>query len=158
MSTHKNLEHIQASSKELVGQDEAVKILESSFDAQGWPIDLNSDKLRKRYRITSDSELPGDWIVEIERHRSILGVTYNRGLPMSAFETYKVRYAVNVAEMTVRELSEKTEGVEVNVFQLVNAALSSEVFYPSIAPTMNGYIVLESVSKEALINSEPVKY
>lgn len=73
-------------------QGEVIRILESHFDKEGWPVDVDRSKLHDRCRITSDAAFPESAVVEIERHRAILGDTYIRGQRMRAFETYYMRY------------------------------------------------------------------
>lgn len=129
---------------------EAIEILESYFNAEGWPTDVSQEKLRARHRITVDEAVPECCIVEVERHRGALGATYIPGLPMSSYETYMMRYAVDLLKGTVRELPERIEGLSVSVYALVNEALSYEKFSPSIQIEENGYVVRESVSRKKM--------
>lgn len=126
---------------------EAIEILESYFNVQGWPADMSQEKLRARHRITVDEAVPECCVVEVERHRGALGAIYIRGLPMSSYETYKMRYAIDVLNETVRELPERTDSLDVSVYALVNEAISHESFSPSIQLEKDGYVVLDSVSK-----------
>jgi len=130
---------------------EAIEILESYFNAEGWPIDMSQEKLRARHRITVDEAVPECYVVEVERHRRALGATYTQGLPMGSYETYKMRYAVDLLKGTVRELPERIEGLSVCVYALVNEALSYENFSPSIQIEENGYVVRDSVSKKEML-------
>lgn len=130
---------------------EAIEILESYFNAEGWPSDMSQEKLRARHCIAVDATVPECCIVEVERHRGALGATYTQGLPMGSYETYKMRYAVDLLKGTVRELPERIEGLSVCVYALVNEALSYENFSPSIQIEENGYIVRDSVSKKEML-------
>lgn len=132
-----------------MGRDEqAVDILASKFDGEGWPLGLDHAKLMNRYQIASDDNYPGRIIVEIERHRSILSAQYTQGLPMSAFETYFMRYAVNVSTSAVQEISERTGGIDIDLDSYVDDELCFEQFSPSIEFEDGHYKVTESVTNQ----------
>lgn len=67
----------------------------------GWPLNVNRSKLSERSSIVANDAATAPVIVEIERHRPILGMTYTKGLGMDAFETYFMRYAVDVSDNSV---------------------------------------------------------
>jgi len=128
------------------GAKDVLEVLESHFEKNGWPLNLNQKKLRSRHRITVNEAFPACYVVEVERHRPILGTAYSQGLPMSAYETYQMRYAVNFSDATVRELSEIVEGVEFDFSRLVGETLDHERFFPCIEVSENGYVVLDKIS------------
>lgn len=139
-----------------MGRDEqAVDILASKFDSEGWPLGLDYAKLMNRHQIASDDNYPGRIIVEIERHRSILSAQYTQGLPMSAFETYFMRYAVDVSTSAVQEISERTGGIDIDLDFYVDEELLRDWFSPSIEFENGRYKATESVSREeALIANQ----
>jgi len=117
------------------------------FDAMGWPLHMNRNKLLSRYSMTSNEELPGWDIVEIERHRPILGTSYTRGLGMDAFETYYVRYAVHVQTLEVKEFPERRGNVDIDISGIVSNELNFENFSLSVEPIdQNRYTIIENVS------------
>ena len=78
--------------------------LKNHFNSTGWPLDLNEQKLDQRSRISScltENDCP---IVEIEKHRAILGDCYIKGLPMNAYKTYFMRYSINPSTLVVCQL------------------------------------------------------
>jgi hypothetical protein len=85
-----------------------LKTLINYFDNNGWPGDVDESKLHERYSISEEPYEKGWDVIEIERHRAILGDTYRKGQPMSAFQTYWMRYAVNPKTKDVKELSERS--------------------------------------------------
>ncbi len=133
---------------------ELVKKLKDHFDANGWPLDINSAKLDSRARISSDKTLPGLDIVEIERHRPILGDGYVQGLEMNAFETYYMRYAVHVSNSEVKELPDRHGSFDININGLVSNDLGFDRFSLTIeAIDENSYIIREDFSKEEAVIS-----
>ena len=50
-----------------------IEILESHFQEHGWPTDVDRAEFYARYRVVSDDKDPRRFIVEIERHRAVLG-------------------------------------------------------------------------------------
>lgn len=38
---------------------DALNVLTNHFDVQGWPLQIDLDKLRSRYSLSSDDNLPG---------------------------------------------------------------------------------------------------
>lgn len=71
----------------------ALTILIDHFDEVGWPLDVYEEKFNKRASVVSTNDSENSMIVEIERHRPILGMTYTKGLGMEAFEEYFMQYA-----------------------------------------------------------------
>jgi hypothetical protein len=98
------------------------------LNATSWPADVDERKLRDRATVTTDPALPGWDIVEVERHRAILGATYTRGQPMSAFETYFMRFAVQLKDGKVEQLPEREDDLDIDVASLVAEHLSYERF------------------------------
>lgn len=54
-------------------------------------------KIRDRGQVVQDPDHPGRAIVEVERHRAILGDVYHRGQPMDVMRTYYPRYGYDPA-------------------------------------------------------------
>lgn len=131
----------------MTNQDNIVIILESHFQEHGWPLDVNRDKLYTRYRVESDDKDPSRFVVEIERHRAVLGDTYTRGLPMNAFETYFLRYSVDPETMSVKALPERLGDLQINVYGLAESDISESVGL-SIEPEDGLYRVSDNVSNQ----------
>lgn len=135
--------------------DETIRILTMSFESSGWPLGLSPEKLAKRFHITSDEAHPGCDVVEIERHRGILGAAYVRGAPMSAYETYFMRYAVNTQTGTVRVLPERSCELDIDTEELVEEVFRNGSIELQITPASDGYTVSDLVSNDkAFVASE----
>ena len=106
----------------------AINQLVSFFEKEGWPLDINEYKLKDRAEIAEDSYKPGWQVVEIERHRGVLGSNYYQGCVMNAFQTYWMCYAVETASGNVKELPEKEGDVTVELFGLVSENLTNSEF------------------------------
>lgn len=132
-----------------------IEQLGAFFDQDGWPIDINENKLLDRGTISDDIYKPGWKIVEIERHRGALGSNYTPGLPMNAFQTYWMRYAVHLETGKVEELSEKDGDVTIDLHELVAEELENcEFNYITIEPHRGGdYEINDVVSVERKIIS-----
>ena len=103
--------------------------LVSFFNKEGWPtIDLDENKLRDRAQIADGSYKPGWQIVEIERHRGVLGSNYYQGCQMNAFQTYWMCYAVETESGNVKELPEKDGDITVELSGLVSENLTDSGF------------------------------
>jgi hypothetical protein len=134
----------------------ALDILENHFDETGWPVDVTRKKLMDRYRIT-DNKDKNAVTIEIERHRAVLGETYIPGAPMSAYQTYWMRYDVNVQTGEVDYLDEEEGKITANIPDLVDSHLSNDYFWLSIEPeddTPGIYRISELVMKEAVLVSD----
>jgi len=128
---------------------EAITTLEAYFDKNGWSYDMNAKKLWERSSLSSETHKAGWDIVEIERHRGVLGASYTKGFPLSAMQTYWQRYAIHIADGSVEELSEKTGLINVDISSLVDEGLGFESFDLKINPLQNGkYLISESISSQ----------
>lgn len=127
-----------------------LDILVEHFRYQGWPSEVDERKLLDRYRLTQDDLLSDQYIIEIERHRAILGDSYHKGSKMSAYETYYMRYSVDVRTGQVTGLPERVEqDVDINISDLVEEHLSSDSFCLSVyAIDENRYEIREGVSHD----------
>ena len=85
-----------------------INALVNHFESNGWPYDMDEEKLRNRSCILVDDSEQGYTIVGIKRHRAIFGTKYIKGQPMPNHEAYFMRYAINLATLQVKELSDKT--------------------------------------------------
>ncbi len=102
--------------------------LVSFFNKEGWPLDINEIKLRDRTQIADGSYKPGWQIVEIERHRGVLGSNYYQGCQMNAFQTYWMCYAVYQKTGVVEKLQEKAGEITVNLNGLISEHLDIDEF------------------------------
>lgn len=126
-----------------------LNTLVSYFDLNGWPLHITMEKLQARSSFSQDDALPLWDVVEIERHRPILGTTYTQGSAMDAFETYYMRYGVNVATSEAIELAERPGKVKINTIGIVDSELSADSFYLSVeAVDATSYLIREGVSGE----------
>ena len=128
--------------------DAAISFLAAYFENTSWPDGLNREKLHMRAGVVfeSGSTLP---IIEIERHRSVLGDQYIGGCPMSAFLTYFMRYKVDMANNAVSQLPERNADIRLDVSGLVKQHLSADSFCLLIEETDGGqYQITESVSHQ----------
>ena len=114
----------------MIFDEKIIDALIAFFNSTTWPLDVDESKLRSRYAIVQDDSWPGFDVVEIERHRAAMGASYRRGLPMSAMQTYYMRYAINRVDLHVRILPERQDeaGPAFDVDMLVDEHLSPEGF------------------------------
>lgn len=132
----------------------ALAILIDHFDEAGWPLNVDRQKFNKCASAASTDDLSDSVIVEIERHRPMLGTAYVKGSGMEAFETYFMRYAVDVSNRAVSELTERHGRYHFDVDGIVETHLSFDYFYLSIeSDEKNCYLVRESVCGEKAIVS-----
>lgn len=132
----------------------AIQILSSHFDKNGWPRDLCYKKYIDRARQLENADLEHCAIVEITRHKAILGCTYTPGFPMSAFEEYFMRYKVNLETEEVECLEDQFFLFSVDIENVVEEDLSKESFSPALECSPNGYLIKDSVSnEEKFVNS-----
>ncbi len=126
-----------------------LKSLEKYFDKHGWPQYVDSRKYWDRASLSNDKYKSGWKIVEIERHRAICGDQYRKGLGMEAFQTYWMRYAVNIKNEEVEELPEREGDVKIdNLSNLIDEQLyNGELVSFEIQTNERGkYLIIESVS------------
>jgi len=97
------------------------------FEENGWPLDINDNKLSDRASYEDHPNQQGYFVVEIERHRPILETRYRRGLSMSAFQTYWMRYAVHPRTKIVKELSEKMGEISIDMYGIVAEELEDGI-------------------------------
>jgi hypothetical protein len=132
--------------------NEIIKILNAHFDNTGWPEGLTHKKLLERTTISSIKTDSGSIIVEIERHRSLFGEKYIPGVPMSNFETYAMRYAIDPINAQVKELPEAHIDYELDFEAHIDDMLDDEKFDLQIEPVEEGkYKILETVSHDFTI-------
>lgn len=118
----------------IINKSEIIKKLTDYFDSNGWPSDLDHNKLMDRYSVSLDESKPGFAIVKVERHRAICGTTYIKGVPMSAMETYSMRYAINLSNPEVKELNEISEEISIDIQGTVSEHLETDKFDLHIEP------------------------
>lgn len=128
-------------------QATALAELAAHFEKTGWPYELSREKLWQRGSVVTDADHADCAIVEIERHRAVLGSVYVREQPMSAFETYFMRYRIQGQMGDVTELAERVMPVQINVGALANELLASNVPWFGIMRTARGYVVQDRISK-----------
>ena len=128
---------------------DTIDILVRHFNRNKWPQDVTIEKLQTRFGISNDDALPLWDVVEIERHRPILGTNYTSGLAMAAFETYYMRYGVNVSTSEVRELPERSGEIKIDSSGIAESDLSADSFSLSVeAIDATNYLIRESTSGE----------
>lgn len=111
----------------------AIDILTDHFNENGWPEHVGEVKFIKRSETSEDRSIPGCEIVEVERHRPILGDVYIKDLGMAAYETYLMRYSVNLSTLAVERLSDNKVDMNVDIPNLVNRHFTyNELVYLSI--------------------------
>ena len=129
-----------------------IDTLVNHFETNGWPLDLNYEKLMARWSASTDKSEPDCKIVEILRHRSILGGFYRKGLPMATYETYFMRYAINLSTGQVKELPEQSIDCEINFGGLVAEYFNNGIIELKIDQVDEiHYRVSNGVSKEEII-------
>jgi hypothetical protein len=137
------------------GNNEVIQALIDYFEQNGWPSDLNLNKVWERSEVIDGPN--SNPIVEIERHRSCLGAQYLKGLPMSAYHTYWMRYEVSLKSTHVHELPEKDGPINVNPFALVEELFDYEHFHLSLDEEYEEgfFTISESVSGQSRLVSTP---
>jgi hypothetical protein len=127
---------------------EIANLLIKHFNTHGWPVYVDEDKLLGRYSIASDEVDQNHAIVEIERHHAIAGAHYEVGQGMSAFATYYMRYRVDLHTGAVDELSDRYEGFEIDIREMVEHDLDSSCFDVTISSIDSGhYVVFDEFSR-----------
>lgn len=127
---------------------EYLKILSAHFGSAGWPLHVDFDKLQNRGRIVHDPSISNMAIIEIERHRPILGDAYVPGLPMSNFETYCMRYGIDLISHEVTQLAEKHICFQFDVGEIVDRHLSGEFLSINVeAVEDDRYRICDGVSR-----------
>lgn len=139
----------------MVDKNSAIPILVDHFNETDWPLHVNGHKLIDRASVVLTDESADSVVVEIERHRPILGTAYTKGLGMEAFEEYFMRYAVNLSSRSVSEMTERHGHCQIDAYGIVESDLSIDTFDLRIEPMADGhYSLRESVSrKEAVVSS-----
>lgn len=133
---------------------DALSILVRHFSERGWPPDMHERKLYNRARVTFDEATPHIAIVEIERHRAILGTSYTRGVGMDAFQTYFMRYSVDTTTSNVNVLEEREGGYQIDASGVVDSHLDRDSFSLSIEPLGDGrYKIRESETSDSAVVS-----
>lgn len=131
---------------------ETIRLLVDYFDQNSWPLYVNQEKLWDRVSVGRDDEFPGCDIVRIERHRSILGMQYQQGLGMDAFETYYMRYAVADHDGTVAELEEEKGEISINGEAMASSLTDTEHLSLEIRRLADDrYRIYDGVSKDEKI-------
>ena len=142
--------------------DRTLTVLIQHFNSTSWPFDVSESKLRSRSVIVHDEIWPDCDVVEIERHRSTSGTAYTFGLPMSLFQTYYMRYAINRTDSSVQELPERCDEAEpvVDMNALIDEHLSFEKFNLCVeAVDATRYVIRETVcgDKEIITTIDEAK-
>ncbi len=129
---------------------ETIERLTNWLEQHGWPQDVDKMKLLTRASIVRDESYPGCDIVRIERHRPILGTHYTKGLPMTAFDTYYMRYAVHDDGLRIDKLEDQVVECTVDVEGLADSLTGFETLDLQIERLGAGqYRIVDSVGKDA---------
>jgi len=126
------------------------------FEKTGWPFGINYNKFLKRASYTNHPDKSGCFVVEIERHRPILEASYTPGLPMSAFQTYWMRYAVHPETKKVKELPERKGEIYIDIWGIVEEELTNGYNIDLVIEPIgsNKYRIFDYVSnKEKIIST-----
>lgn len=127
-------------------REKLLDILNIYFEDNDWPPDMDCEKLYERSSLSEEQYKPGWGIVEIERHRAVLGASYSKGQPMTAFQTYWMRYAVHPETGEIEELPDKNGEICINDMSIYVYEVLSELVAISIEPIKNGkYLISEGV-------------
>lgn len=93
------------------------------FKKTGWPEYMDELKLRERMYISDEQYKKGWVIVEIERHKGLMNEVYVKGAPMLNFETYLMRYAVDLESDQVESLDVKVVDRQINLDDAIDNEL-----------------------------------
>jgi hypothetical protein len=138
----------------MTDKDLALTILMDHFEKVGWPMHVNMQKLKDRAKVLPAEDIEGAQIVEIERHKPVLGMAYRKGIGMDAFEEYFMRYAVDVPNRSATELPERHGSYQFDAHGIVDTQLSSDYFSLSIESDDNdSYLIREAVCKDEVVVS-----
>lgn len=134
---------------------DAVQILIDFFQETSWPADLSEGKLRERSSVVPDGNGTG-LIVEIERHRAVLGAHYTKGCAMAAYETYFMRYAISAAGAKVTELPVRSSCVDFDARALASEFTGYERVMLRVIQDGDAYEIYDDVSsnRETVKNSQ----
>lgn len=129
--------------------------LTNFFEKNGWPLSINNNKLLERASYTNHPNKPGWFVVEIERHRHILGTGYTPGLPMSAFQTYWMRYAVHPETKEVKKLPERKGEIYIDIWGMVEEELTNGYSMELVIEPIgsNKYRIFDCVGKKEKVTS-----
>lgn len=84
--------------------EKIIEILDRDGELSG----LTSCKVSQRgCAIIEDPDIPGRYICSVERHRSIAGCHYRRGVPMAAMQTYLQRFSYDPASDVLEEKADE---------------------------------------------------
>ena len=134
---------------------EPITELITIFEKNGWPFGINYNKFLERASYTNHPNKPGWFVVEIERHRHILDTGYTPGLPMSAFQTYWMRYAVHPETKKVKELPESKGEIYIGIWGMVEEELTNGYSMDLVIEPIgsNKYRILDYVGNEEKVIS-----
>jgi len=126
---------------------EAIELLVAFFEKNGWPMDIDSEKLWKRSSLSKEPYKPGWVVVEIERHRGILGESYVRGLPMNSYQIYWIRYAINIKSGFVKNLPERKGELYIDIEDLVSQEVSEQIDFEINPLKGKKYQIYDTIGK-----------
>ena len=93
------------------------------FEKNGFPFDLNENKIWEKITISKDTYNSGWKVIEIERHRGKFGGNFVRGVTMTGLQTYWMRYEIQKEKGEVRKLPEKVDDGSIELTSLVEEHL-----------------------------------
>lgn len=123
------------------------------FEKNGWPLSINNNKLLERASYTNYPNKSGCFVVEIERHHPILETGYTPGFPMSAFQTYWLRYAVHPETKKVKKLTESKGEIYIGICGIVEEELEDGMALVIEPIGSNKYRILDYVVNETKVIS-----
>lgn len=136
-----------------------LEYLEASGDEV---LELTPKKVAERGKVVADPERPNMLVMDIERHRSLPGSAYVKGLPMAAYETYIQRIAFDPAAKTLTELSKIPLDRSIDIAAMAeyqfdlsrpDVALKSETEETRIITTRDNTLSFESSSLEEALEA-----
>lgn len=137
-----------------------LKFLET--DGADEALELTPKKVMERGRPFSDPERPNLLFVDIERHRSLPGSVYVKGLPMAAYETYIQRISFDPATQTLTEISRVPVDRSIDIAAMARChfdlsrpqvALKSDTQETRIITTSDNTLRFESSSLETALDA-----
>ena len=131
-----------------MSNDDAVQALVDFFQKTSWPVYLDERKVRDRCSVIPGNSNGDSLIVEIERHRPILGAEYTKGLGMAAFETYFMRYAVSDSGGGVIELPERSLCMDYDANSLADEYTGYDQISLSVIRKGDAFVIEDTVTKE----------
>lgn len=100
-------------------KERAERAFFAFLSEKGEPLGLSLEKVSNRgYSIEESETEPGKHVFSIERHRSVAGCTYTRGLPMAAYQAYLQTLVFDPKSNQIHEGDEIHLGYEIDAYSM----------------------------------------